>query len=144
MEQAVEKILEEARAHGQEHLFQFYDRLSVAERPRLIEQIRSVDFSLIDQLVADFIKDKAASPISADLRPAPVITLPKTPSERQHEKEAYQAGEQAFRDGRVAAFLVAGGQGTRLGLHGPKGAFVIGPITQRTLFQLHAEKITAL
>ena len=44
----------------------------------------------------------------------------------------------------MAAFLVAGGQGTRLGFDGPKGAYEIGPVTRRTLFQLHAEKIAAL
>ncbi|MCI0652339.1 MAG: UTP--glucose-1-phosphate uridylyltransferase, partial [Planctomycetes bacterium] len=36
-----------------------------------------------------------------------------------------------------------GGQGTRLRFAGPKGMFPIGPVTGRTLFQLHAEKILA-
>jgi UDP-N-acetylglucosamine/UDP-N-acetylgalactosamine diphosphorylase len=44
----------------------------------------------------------------------------------------------------VAAFVVAGGQGTRLGFDGPKGAFPIGPVSRRALFQLHAEKLRAL
>jgi UDP-N-acetylglucosamine/UDP-N-acetylgalactosamine diphosphorylase len=44
----------------------------------------------------------------------------------------------------VAAFLVAGGQGTRLGYSGPKGKFRISPIKEKSLFQLHAEKILAM
>src|SRR6185295_18391362 len=52
--------------------------------------------------------------------------------------------EEALRAGRVGVFLVAGGQGTRLGFDGPKGTFEMGPVTRRSLFQLHAEKILAL
>ena len=44
-------------------------------------------------------------------------------------------------DGKVAAFTVAGGQGTRLGFDGPKGAFEISPVRNKPLFQLFAEFI---
>ena len=40
--------------------------------------------------------------------------------------------------------IVAGGQGTRLGFDGPKGCYPIGPVTDRSLFQIHAEKVVAL
>lgn len=53
-------------------------------------------------------------------------------------------GEQALARGEVAALLVAGGQGTRLGFDRPKGLFTIGPLSGKSLFQLHAEKVLAL
>jgi len=39
---------------------------------------------------------------------------------------------------------VAGGQGTRLGFDGPKGAFPVGAVSGRTLYQIHAERLVAL
>jgi len=46
--------------------------------------------------------------------------------------------------GKVAAFVVAGGQGTRLGFDGPKGDFPISPVINKTLFQIFAETIDAV
>jgi UDP-N-acetylglucosamine/UDP-N-acetylgalactosamine diphosphorylase len=43
----------------------------------------------------------------------------------------------------VAAFTVAGGQGTRLGYDGPKGTFPVTPLKHKPLFQVFAEKILA-
>ncbi|HVQ26758.1 MAG TPA: UDPGP type 1 family protein, partial [Planctomycetota bacterium] len=50
---------------------------------------------------------------------------------------------QALAAGQVGAFLVAGGQGTRLGYDGPKGRFPVGPITGRSLFAYHAQRVLA-
>jgi UDP-N-acetylglucosamine/UDP-N-acetylgalactosamine diphosphorylase len=44
----------------------------------------------------------------------------------------------------VAALVVAGGQGSRLGFDKPKGLFPIGPVSGSTLFRIHAEKVLAL
>jgi UDP-N-acetylglucosamine/UDP-N-acetylgalactosamine diphosphorylase len=55
-----------------------------------------------------------------------------------------EAGLDAITDGKVAYLVVAGGQGTRLGFDHPKGMFPIGPLSKKTLFQLHAEKVLAL
>ncbi|RMF75463.1 MAG: UDPGP type 1 family protein, partial [Planctomycetota bacterium] len=74
------------------------------------------------------------------LEPAPVLPA-GGPGEPPRYAEARRAGEAAIREGRVAAFTVAGGQGTRLGFDGPKGAFRISPIRNAPLFQLFAEQL---
>ncbi len=58
--------------------------------------------------------------------------------------EAMARAEQALREGQLGVILVAGGQGTRLGFPHPKGMFPIGPLSQRTLFQMHVEQLRAV
>lgn len=55
-----------------------------------------------------------------------------------------QIGEQAITAGKLAVLLVAGGQGSRLGFDSPKGMYPIGPVSNATLFQIHAEKVWKL
>lgn len=52
-------------------------------------------------------------------------------------------GKKALEEGKVGCILVAGGQGTRLGLSGPKGCLQVTPATHQTLFQYFAEKLKA-
>ncbi|MBI4582606.1 MAG: UDPGP type 1 family protein [Planctomycetes bacterium] len=128
--------------HGQGHVFRFWGELSGAERTALLEQLSRIDFNLLDRLVRAQLL-KPAKPAAGKLTPAPIIPIPGTDQERIAHLQARQRGEELLRQGKVAAFVVAGGQGTRLGFDGPKGTFVIGPVSRRTLFQVHAEKIRA-
>jgi UDP-N-acetylglucosamine/UDP-N-acetylgalactosamine diphosphorylase len=73
-----------------------------------------------------------------------MVRLPASPEERAREDKARKIGQAALAAGKAAALLVAGGQGTRLGFDSPKGMFPIGPVSQKSLFQVHAEKILAL
>lgn len=140
----IAELRHRAAAQGQDHVFSFWDQLDPAGQERLARQLEAVDFELLVRLKREFLDAQHSPAERAKLEPAPVIELPRTAQERAAAVQAQVAGEQALRTGRLGCFLVAGGQGTRLGLSGPKGCFEIGPVTRRTLFQVHADKIQAL
>lgn len=59
-------------------------------------------------------------------------------------EEAVQTGEQYLRQNKLAAVMVAGGLGTRLGTQTPKGLTAITPLKKKPLFQVFAEKLRAI
>lgn len=120
-------------------MLRFWDALDAGEQTRLRAQIESIDFALIDRLREKWIDSTPEPEAFKRIEPVPVI--PAADLSRPDAKEAWESGEQALRDGRVGLVLVAGGQGTRMGFDGPKGAFPIGPVSGRSLFAFHAEKI---
>lgn len=137
-----ETLRARARQYGQEQIFQFWDRLDGPSRERLLDDIEAIDFALMQRLIDTWIKNEPP-PETFD-RIDPVEAIPIVDPARPDAREALAAGEAALRGGRVGIVLVAGGQGTRLGFDGPKGAYPVGPLTGHTLFQYHAEKIRNL
>jgi UDP-N-acetylglucosamine/UDP-N-acetylgalactosamine diphosphorylase len=129
---------------GQAQVFAFFDRLSPAEQKRLLEEAGEVDLAEIERLNRTLVAKSGAAGIDlTGLAPAPYEALPTRGGDPAAWAEAKKAGEAALRAGRVAAFTVAGGQGTRLGYDGPKGTFKVTPVSHHTLFQVFAEKILA-
>ncbi len=129
--------------HDQGHLLSFYDQLDPHRQQDLLEQIRQLDFSAIPGWIEQYVLNGAPLPVPTELEPAPYY--PARPDTRLVERydKARARGEELLRGGKVAAFVVAGGQGTRLGFDGPKGNFPISPIRKKTLFRIFAETIAA-
>lgn len=130
---------------GQGHVFRFWDTLSEAEQSALVKEAAEIDLQELQDLIEQHItKGKSLEVYTEDdLAPAPYIQHPLHDGDPALWTEAGAVGEAALRDGRVAAFTVAGGQGTRLGFDGPKGTFPVTPVTRKSLFQVFAEKILA-
>ena len=126
------------KKHGQEHVLRFWNELTSDGREHLLNQIERIDFDNLRQLTA--LTRKQAQPQAFAMGEAPIIRLDQR---GQRDAGMRRLGEDALRAGRVAAFLVAGGQGSRLGFDGPKGIYPVTPVKRKPLFQLHAEKILA-
>lgn len=128
---------------GQSQVFRFFDELDTAQQEHLLEQAAQIDLAEIARLKRDLIDRKEQGVDFSSLQPAPYIALPESGGDADLWQRMKALGEQALRDCRVAAFTVAGGQGTRLGFDGPKGTYPVTPVRQATLFQVFAEKIRA-
>jgi UDP-N-acetylglucosamine/UDP-N-acetylgalactosamine diphosphorylase len=134
-----EKLL---KKHGQSHLLASWERLNAAQRQNLLAQIQQFDFTKIDDWVAKYVKKQRFTTIPADFAPASYYGV--SPADAQQKRKYVQAielGRQLISAGKVAALVVSGGQGTRLGFDGPKGNFPISPVKNKTLFQIFAETI---
>jgi UDP-N-acetylglucosamine/UDP-N-acetylgalactosamine diphosphorylase len=139
MTHSLEQLRERFAAYGQDHVFRFWDALAPAERDALGRQAMGID---LDELQQTFRRTQEIVGTPAqELAPAAVEPLPKHGGNPAFRAEARARGEALLAAGRVAALVVAGGQGTRLGFDGPKGSFPIGPISDRTLFELQAQKL---
>lgn len=128
----------------QEHLLRWWNELDPGQRDQLARQIAGVDFALLRQLHADGPSAKPSGDLAGRIHPPSVIGLPEEFEDLEREQHAQEVGERALRAGQVAVVIVAGGQGTRLGFEGPKGTFPIGPISNKSLFQILVEKIVAV
>ena len=125
------------RKCGQEHVLAYWKTLGRKEREALLAQVETLEPKSLAQCAAA-LKAGADIPDSSKGK-APKVAVLKG----RKLAEAVAAGERELKAGKVAALLVAGGQGSRLGYDGPKGCYRIGPITNEPLFYFHARKILA-
>ncbi len=129
---------------GQSHLLKFCDKLDQKRHERLLVELEGLDFSHIPAWVQEYVTNDSPGAVPTEFEPAPSYPAePHTADEREKYARARQTGQSLIAAGKVAGFVVAGGQGTRLGFDGPKGDFPISPIKKRTLFRLFAESLLA-
>jgi len=131
---------------GQQHLLAFWNRLDASAQQGFAAQLAAVDWALLQEMQRLATGGGQARHPAVDLSSAvtpPCLRL-GDPTNRMLPADASQRGAEALRAGTIGAILVAGGQGTRLGCHGPKGLCRVGPVSQATLFELLFGKLVAV
>jgi UDP-N-acetylglucosamine/UDP-N-acetylgalactosamine diphosphorylase len=127
----------------QGHIFSFWDELAAEERQDLLKQLGAIDVDQLKRLIDRHLaQTKIESPSS--IVPGTVIPIPTSAEGREDEERSREVGEEALRAGRVAVLMVAGGQATRLGHLGPKGTIPITPVTRKSLFAVHSQRVLAI
>ena len=141
----VKKAQELLKKHHQGHILVFWGQLEDAQKRGLLEQIELLNFRKIDEWVAQYVKGGDYGTVPADFEPAEYYRhTPRGSAQRQKYDRARALGAELISAGKVGAFVVAGGQGTRLGFDGPKGNFPISPVKGKSLFQIFGETIAAV
>lgn len=129
-------------AAGQLHLLNFAASLESSGQEALVSQIESLDLAALPGLIQTYVKSKPAAAMPRSLGPAPYYPVDRASALRSWDRSRFQhLGEALLRGGKIAAFVVAGGQGSRLGFEGPKGCFPAGAVTGKSLFQIFAENM---
>jgi UDP-N-acetylglucosamine/UDP-N-acetylgalactosamine diphosphorylase len=126
-------LAERLARHGQAHLLDGVEELDEPTRRAFLARLAEVDWAEL--------REPPAPPEAGEVEQSRVVTLAER---REREHELVPLGDEAYRAGRVAVLMVAGGQGTRLGFEGPKGCFPLAPHSGKTIYQLHAEKVLSL
>ena len=127
-------LTERLRASGQEHLLNT-EGLTEEEREAYLSELSLVDLTSCEACGRTAAQRGKISPIEGLSADAIQSRL----------DEYTAAGMSAIRAGKVAAVLLAGGQGTRLGFDGPKGTFNMGTKRRpRYIFELLIENLLSV
>lgn len=131
----------------QEHVLDFWDKLKPEEKGTLYAQLKGIDPRYVTNIATRTLRPKEEE--DADKKPD-LQQLPESAtssvidSKEEDLKHWYEQGLQLISENTVAVVLMAGGQGTRLGSSAPKGCYNIGLPSEKSLFQLQAERIVKL
>ncbi len=130
---------EEAEAklkkYGQEHLLNHFDKLDETTQAELLKQIENIDFELVNSLYRTADKIDTSDDEISHMEYSDKYKL------KDKYKEYEEIGKKAIKEGKLAAVTMAGGQGTRLGFDGPKGAYDIGLDSHKSLFELLCDNL---
>ncbi|XP_002162681.2 UDP-N-acetylhexosamine pyrophosphorylase [Hydra vulgaris] len=133
------------RPYGQEHLLTFWNELSEDQQLNFEKDLRSIDFSCIsdlkkctDELAKESDTDELIECLPED------ICVKKSAASLELQQKWWDDGLKQISEGLSAVLLLAGGQGTRLGVSYPKGMYNVGLPSGKTLYQIQAERILKL
>jgi UDP-N-acetylglucosamine/UDP-N-acetylgalactosamine diphosphorylase len=128
---------------GQGQVLKFYESLDSAARQNLTRQIQQLDLRNLSELVQTYVRTKTPAALPKNIEPVSAYPHAADAARRGMYEEAVHRGRQLLEQGKIGAFLVAGGQGTRLGYDGPKGEYPVTPVKNKPLFQVFAEQLLA-
>ena len=140
-------IRERFAAKGQEHVFEFVERghFDKTETASFLTSLDALDLARISAIYEAANKSASSKKCSAEISPLLTHDIDSVLEVSTEHIESWGTlGLAALRRGSVAAIVMAGGQGTRLGFDGPKGLFDVGLPSKKCLFHLLAERLLKL
>ena len=140
----IDKLRRDLKENNQDHLLQHWDTLNEHEQSKFFKDLRNIDFAKVNRSFEKTMNEaKTSEKKDEKLQPVPSEQVGcAIGTENQNELNSWrEKGLQVISEGKVAVLLLAGGQGTRLGVPYPKGMYNVGLPSRKTLYQLQAERI---
>ena len=137
----MDKKLEEVKLilakYKQEHLLDFYEELNNEEKEVLVNQILNTDFEQMKRLYDNSFKDDTIEISSI----SPIDYIAGFDLDEIKKHFYISLGEMVIKKGELAVITLAGGQGTRLGIKGPKGCYELDTTPKKSLFEFLCDKL---
>lgn len=138
-------VREKYQKAKQEHVLKYYDELNTERKAALWAQLSAIDPAQINDIYKSTVHSKKDEDKPSKLNPLPTSTCASVLDSKKEDIESwYNYGLQLVADNKVGVVLLAGGQGTRLGSPDPKGCYNVGLPSEKSLFQLQAERVVKL
>lgn len=143
----LEKLRRDLKEHNQEHLLKYWDELDEEQQARFYDDIRSIDLAKTNRSFDTTVREAEnhkGEKKDERIKPMPPEQIGSVSRAGNDLKVWEDRGFQEISEGKVGVLLLAGGQGTRLGVSYPKGMYNVGLPSGKTLYQLQAERIARL
>lgn len=141
----MEALRDELEQYGQQHLLQFWNELSDSEKENLLKDIREFNIKEVTGYFRRAVDNPSQEKLDGLLQPVPEDVYGSVARSNAADlADLEEEGLRQISEGRVGVLLMAGGQGTRLGVSYPKGMYDVGLPSHKPLFQVQAERIKKL
>lgn len=135
------------KKYDQEHIVKFWDKLDEKQKQALLQDINEVNIPEVVEMFKKTIEIKSINQQKLDDRMNPIPAELYGAVNRCSEEllmKYEQIGLEQISQGSVGVLLMAGGQGTRLGVNYPKGMYDIGLPSHKSLYRVQGERIYRL
>lgn len=140
----IKKVLRECQ---QEHLLDFWNELTIEEQEQFLKQLSAIDFLYTNKAFQNSQTQQfdGTKNLDSQMKPVPTNQFESETGLNTDILEEYRRlGLKEISENHVAVLLLAGGQGTRLGVTYPKGMFPIELPSGKCLYQIQGERIRRL
>merc|ERR1711936_655175 len=143
----IENLRAKLASNGQEHLLQFWEELNNEQKTELYNELSELDLEEVLKYFQRTVEEMSTAGTKLDDKMTPLTESQSGSMSQSTDREIahYESLSMGkISQGQVGILLLAGGQGTRLGTSYPKGMYDVGLPSNKTLFQLQAERIRSL
>jgi UDP-N-acetylglucosamine/UDP-N-acetylgalactosamine diphosphorylase len=131
-------LLARLRRHGQDHVLAGWDRLAADDRAAFADQLSRIDFAELEALYKRRDEPHAVLPPRDRLAPLPVEDGDRV------RRRPRPPGSRPSATARWPPWWWPAARAAGSGSTSRRGMFPVGPVTDASLFQIHAEKVLAL